>query len=92
MVSIVCRTNLDDVGRYETFPTELPECPKIGHLIRSARKRRDAIVELEVCQVTWIHSEIQKHWYAEVYLDLPRHRFENISAFQNWYNKIKFSS
>ena len=98
MVHVRCRTNLDDVDRLEQWPTVLPEAPRVGDLIRSARKRKDAVVELQVCRVTWYKADTSaytfKHlhdnqWNVEVELILPPTRFENTSAFEKWYNKIK---
>jgi hypothetical protein len=61
-------------------------------------------VELQVCRVTWYQADTKVmkdrcgiytgvgeggQWNVEVELILPPTRFENTSAFEKWYNKIK---
>ena len=82
MVKITCHTNLDI---NEHWPEELPFRPVVGDYIQSisCRKRR---IEL---QVVAIHFKINERRvaYAYVELHLPPSRWENISAFEKWYNK-----
>lgn len=60
-------------------------------------KRLKARIELRVCQVTWIAKEERNDlyrpptwglWEPEIELHLPQSRFENLTAFYEFYGVI----
>lgn len=85
----------------EKWPDYLPEAPRVGDIIRSRQKWRDSTqIELQVVRCTWKYAEpvgIDKtnygkpggEWYLEVELHLVPTRFENITTFEKWYEKIR---
>jgi hypothetical protein len=92
-VSIRCHTNLD--LNIEHWPAELPCRPMIGDYIIS-----HSGLELEVCRVTFVEVNSHKlppeceapsyydkddYVLCKVELHLPKHRFENITSFEQWY-------
>ena len=90
MVKVRCITNLDEVMRYETFPTKLPSRPIVGDIIESATWHNSLTkVVLEVVQVTWVKDNDK--WIAEVELHLPK-SWLNIEQFQKWYKQIRSPS
>lgn len=90
---VYCRTNLDLVRNAEKWPEKMQHIPQVGDLIRSAYKWQNLYqVELEVCQITWVEKEqdhgVYKDWIPHIELRLPKSRFENLTAFYEWYGKI----
>lgn len=88
MFYVRCRTNLDDIMRFEEFPTELPALPNIGDKIESATTWKDGVkVQLKVCSITWKkHSE--GLWYPEIELHIPSN-FNSVARFEIWYSFIR---
>jgi hypothetical protein len=88
-MNIHCHTNLD-LYPYERWPVELPCRPMKGDLITS-----NTGLELEVVRVSFkeVKSDdpdpIYDTTYVKCYVELhlPKHRFENISKFEEWYRK-----
>lgn len=86
MVDVRCRSNLD-LHFGEEWPRTLPTVA-IGHKIESKTVRRNGIrLTLEVVSLTWKAHE-EGGYYAELELHLPKGRFENIAAFQKWYQTL----
>ncbi len=91
MIKVVCRTNID-CAKMLKWPTELPERPMVGDLIRSTSSTVAKHIELEVCQLTWVtHSNEFEGKYTALHVDLhlPRHRFENITAFEKFVKEVR---
>lgn len=99
MIPVLCRTNLDDVMRYEKWPELLPARPVIGDYIESKKIWNNSNVsnfrlELKVTSCSWkccLNHTMRfdpGDWYLEVYLDLPPN-FQSIAHFHNWYRKTR---
>lgn len=89
MISVSYHCNLDDVLRYEKFPAALEFRPQVGDYVRSSTKwpryyNGRGGIELQVCGVT-----ITGESSIEVELHLIPSRFENITSWENWYNKVR---
>ena len=69
MVYIQCRTNIDCAKRLQ-WPSELPERPMIGDLIRSTSSTNKKHIELEIVGLTWVYK---CGWFLQVELHLPKH-------------------
>lgn len=79
-MKIQCRTNID-CCKTLSWPSELPARPMIGDYIRSESKlRNNTLVEMVITNVTWIKES--GGWMAEVYLDMPKHRYHNFNHFE----------
>ena len=90
MIPVHCHSNLD--LNNEKWPTQLPALPCKGQRIQSAKTHNnDIVVELEVVQITWRYNNLTEQWWVDVELHLPKHRWRNISEFEEWYSKINFS-
>jgi len=101
-MKIICRTNLDLRG--EEWPSELPAAPRVGDYIQSATGRKynptkDSFpfngpihLELQVVACKWkYHKSLyvrEGGWILEVELHLPKNRFESISDFEEWYDRL----
>lgn len=88
MVKISCHTNID-CARGLQWPTELPERPQVGDLIRSRSSTNTKHIELAVCGCTWFWDELSGQgsrgvWVLRVELHLPPHRLANIPAFEKF--------
>jgi len=81
-MKIRCHTNLD-LNPCEQWPEELPCRPMVGDIMTSSTG-----LELEVVRITFSGS-MTKHQpaYCKVELHLPKHRYKNITAFEEWYRK-----
>lgn len=70
---------------YEKFPDTLPYRPMVGDLVRSTRKCAGGyLIELQV-----IRCNIISETDMEVELHLVPSRFENITAWEKWYNRVR---
>ncbi len=103
-MEVICRTNLDDVGR-EEWPKELPALPREGDLITSgtlwnSSNVKGVRVTLRVCRVTFIpikgfqfgyeNRDKSTKWIPEIELSLhPGSGYLHISHFQDWYQWIQ---
>lgn len=87
MPRIRCHTNIDCCKRLE-WPTELPEVPRVGDLIRSPSSTKDKHIELQVVRVTWVFQECWdspgKMWIAEVELHMVPSRYASLAEFEKW--------
>ena len=101
MIKVQCRTNLDIKHHAEKWPEQLPERPVVGDLIRSAMEWQVNSfsfrqLELRVCRTTWVYkpsnvkdtTDYGDYWYLQVELTLIESRFENMTAFQKWYDDL----
>jgi len=83
MVEIRCKSNID-CAKALKWPERLPECPRVGDLIRSPSSTESKYIELEVVRVTWANTNKLGEWVAEVELWLPRHRWARLEDFEKW--------
>lgn len=88
MVDLICRTNLD-LEPCESFPTRLPELPRIGDRISSKHFwNGNQHLYLKVCSVTWEYRKPEawqaftEGWVPVVELTAYQH---NITAFYEFY-------
>ncbi len=57
MVTLHCRTSIDEVMQSERFPKQLPVCPAVGDIIQSGKVWKDGCqVEMKVLYITWKQS------------------------------------
>ena len=101
MIEVMCRTNLDDVGR-EDWPKKLPALPREGDLIESGTvwntsNVKNVRVVLSVCRITFIpikpfgqSGNAPVEWIPQIELHLKANSgFLHISHFQDWYSWIR---
>lgn len=80
-----CTTNIDCCKRLD-WPDDMPECPRVGDLIRSPSSTPKKHIELKVCRVTWVRGD-DYEWVPEVELTMIPTRFETEREFENWVNR-----
>lgn len=106
MAKIRCHTNID-CAKPLKWPDSLPDYPQVGDLIRSESSTNDKYIELQVVGRTWYKSVdyttsrhgdeikiegVDSHWILHVELHLPKYRFENITAFEQFVLGRKYST
>mgnify|MGYP001375946119 CR=1 FL=1 len=88
MIPVHCHSNLD--LRNPKWPTSLPSVA-VGDLVESENKlQRGGVLQLQVVRITWKHSAapsgLDRGWYADVELHLPKGRYAHVAQFEDWYD------
>jgi hypothetical protein len=79
-MKVVCHTNLDLFN--ESWPTDLPTIPQVGHKIESKTYRGNKFrLSLKVVSVRWRY-EINSY---VPYIELHDYQKRSISDFYKWY-------
>lgn len=89
-MEIRCHTNLD-LHCSEKWPEELPARPMLGDLICSSTGLELSVVRVKfgypVYDFSYQVERSKPKCMCYVELHLPPYRFNNVTEFENWYNK-----